>query len=106
MGFDAMLYQELPTIESTPLYGWGRWLLPALIVAAAFTAALLLLIVRQPLVSAALVACGCLGAAWVYLRAPAAPVLREALVSEPDYTLLGSALSFSSDPVALTTGEG
>jgi len=106
MGFDAMLYQELPTIESTPLYGWGRWLLPALIVAAALTAALLLLIIRQPLVSAVLVACGGLGAAWVYLRAPAAPALREALVSEPDYTLLGSALSLSSDPVALTTGEG
>jgi two-component system cell cycle sensor histidine kinase/response regulator CckA len=106
MAFDAMLYQELPTIESTSLDGWGRWLLPALIVAAALTASLLLLIVRQPLVSAVVVACGCLVATWVYLRAPAAPALREALVRGPDYTLLGSALSLSSDPVALTTGEG
>jgi len=30
-----MLYQELPRIESTPLDGWGRWLAPALIFAAA-----------------------------------------------------------------------
>ena len=46
-----MLYQELPPIDSTPLDGWGRWLAPALIAGAALTAALLLLLVGQPLLS-------------------------------------------------------
>jgi two-component system cell cycle sensor histidine kinase/response regulator CckA len=101
-----MLYQELPRIESTPLDGWGRWLAPALIVAAALSAAALLLFVGQPLIAAALFLAGLAGAAFAYMRATPASVPREPLVVGPDYALLGSALGLSSDPVALTTVEG
>ncbi|HXS48920.1 MAG TPA: response regulator [Sphingomicrobium sp.] len=101
-----MLYQELPAIDSTPIDGWGRWLAPALIVAAAVTAAVLLLLAGQPLIAALLFVAGLGGGAFAYVRgaAPAVPV--EPLAVGPDYGLLGSALGLSADPVTLTTGEG
>ena len=101
-----MLYQELPAIDSTPIDGWGRWLAPALIVAAAVTAAVLLLLAGQPLIAALLFVAGLGGGAFAYVRgaAPAAPV--EPLAVGPDYGLLGSVLGLSADPVTLTTGEG
>jgi len=46
-----MLHQELPSIESTPLDGWGRWLAPALAAAAGLTAAVMLLIFGQRLLA-------------------------------------------------------
>jgi two-component system cell cycle sensor histidine kinase/response regulator CckA len=101
-----MLYQELPAIESTRLDGWGRWLAPALIVGAAVTAALLLLLEGQLSIAGGLAAAGIAGAAFAYLRSPADSVPAEPLVIGPDYALLGSALGLSGDPVALTTGEG
>src|SRR5437763_17021473 len=48
-----MLYQELPRIESTRLDGWNRWLVPAVIVGVAFTAALLLVLIGQAYFAAA-----------------------------------------------------
>ena len=101
-----MLYQELPAIDSTPIDGWGRWLAPALIVAAAVTAAVLLLLAGQPLIAALLFVAGLGGGAFAYVRgaAPAVPV--EPLAVGPDYGLLGSVLGLSADPVTLTTGEG
>jgi two-component system, cell cycle sensor histidine kinase and response regulator CckA len=106
MGFGPMLYQELPAIESMPLDGWGRWLAPALIVAAALTAAALLSAAGQPLIAAATIVAGLAGAAFAYRRAERAPAPGEPLVMGPDYALLGSAVGLSSDPVTLTTGEG
>jgi len=101
-----MLYQELPEIESTALDGWGRWLTPALIAGAALTVALLLVGVGQPLIAAGMMLVGLVGAAVVYFRTPAARTPTEPLVAGPDFALLGSALGLSTDPVALTTGEG
>ena len=101
-----MLYQELPAIESTPLDGWGRWLTPALIVGAAGSAAVLLLIAGLPLVAGALGLLGLAAAAFLSLRTSSAPAPSEPLVAGPDYALLGSALGLSGDPVALTSGEG
>ena len=101
-----MLYQELPSIESTPLGGWSRWLVPALIVGAALTAAILILLWGLALIAGAVLAAGAVAALVVYLRAPAKRSPGEALVVGPDYALLGSALSLSGDPVALTSGEG
>ena len=101
-----MLYQELPAIESTPLDGWGRWLMPALIVGAAASAAVLLLIAGQPLAAGAAALVGLAAAAFISVRSPSRAAPTEPLVVGPDYALLGSALGLSGDPVALTTGEG
>jgi two-component system cell cycle sensor histidine kinase/response regulator CckA len=101
-----MLYQELPRIESTPLDGVGRWLVPGLILAAALTAALLLFVAGQGLVAGAAMIAGLIGAAFAFVRSPIVEAPSQVPVARPDYALLGSALGLSSDPVALTTGEG
>jgi two-component system cell cycle sensor histidine kinase/response regulator CckA len=101
-----MLYQELPQIESTPLDGCGRWVAPALIVAAALTLAMLVFAAGQPVIAAVLIVAGAAGAGFAYTRTTATPAPGEPLVIGPDYALLGSALGLSSDPVVLTNGEG
>jgi two-component system cell cycle sensor histidine kinase/response regulator CckA len=106
MAATSMLYQELPSIESTPLDGWGRWLAPSLIVAAAVTAAVLLVLEWQ-LIAGGLVVVAGLAAATVALKRSIVPNLpKEPLAIGPDYALLGSALGLSSEPVALTNSEG
>jgi len=60
-----MLYQELPRIDSTPLDGWGRWLVPAVVGAAAVTAAVLLILYGLPLVGGAAILAGIGGIAAV-----------------------------------------
>ena len=104
-----MLYQELPRIESSPLDGWG-----ALArarpdrAAAALTAAVILLLVGYPRLSPGLALTGGgAGAAVFQLRAPGStprPLSRSSI--GPDYSLVGSALGLSRDPVALTDGDG
>jgi two-component system cell cycle sensor histidine kinase/response regulator CckA len=101
-----MLYRELPPIESTPLDGWGRWLAPALIVGAAASIGALLVVAGQPLIAILVAILGLAAAAFLRLRIQAPSVPREPLVAGPDYALLGTALGLSTDPVALTTGEG
>jgi len=101
-----MLHQELPSIESTPLDGWERWLVPALAVASGLTAALILLLVGQAMPAGLAFVAG-LGVAALLSRRPT-PVraLDQPLVAGPDYSLIGAALGLSDDPVALTDGEG
>ena len=101
-----MLYQELPTINSTRLDGWARWLAPMLAAAVGLTVAVLLLLASRPLLGlAALVAGGIAAAVAARTRGnPKAPA--EPLASGPDYSLVGSALGLIRDPVALTSGEG
>ena len=101
-----MLHQELPSIESAALGGWGRWIAPALIVAGSITIAVLLLIAGKPLVAAALVVLAAVAVAILFYRQPQPSRPSGPLVVGPDYALLGSALGLSTDPVALTTGEG
>jgi two-component system cell cycle sensor histidine kinase/response regulator CckA len=102
-----MLYQELPAIESTRFAGSERWLGAALIVGAALTLALLLfLFLHLPLVAGGAMLVGLIAAAAAVVRTPAVHAPSEALVIGPDYALLGSAMGLSSDPVALTNGEG
>jgi len=101
-----MLYQELPRIDSTPLDGWSRLLAPALVVAAGITIAVLLALAGYPRTGGLAVLAGA-GTAILLLRRPAVPhVSAETLVGGPDYSLVGSALGLSRDPVALTSGEG
>ena len=100
-----MLYQELPNIDSTPLDGWGRWLAPTLIGAAAVSAAVILLLVGDFLLASIAVVTGLVGAVlsiWMS-TAPQSPA--EPLIGGPDYSLVGSALGLSRDPVALTDRE-
>ena len=101
-----MLYQELPRIESAPLDGWARWLAPAVIVGAALTAALLLLLIAQPLMAGAAVLAGIAGAAFAYATGRRTAVPSQPLVAGPDYSLVGAALGLSREPTALTTSEG
>jgi two-component system cell cycle sensor histidine kinase/response regulator CckA len=101
-----MLHQELPRIDQAPRDAWGRWLAPALIVAAGLTAALLLLIVGQAVVAALFVAAGLIGAAIAARKPSIQAVPTDSLVAGPDYALVGSALSLHRDPCALTSGEG
>jgi two-component system cell cycle sensor histidine kinase/response regulator CckA len=101
-----MLYQELPRIESTTMDGWGRWLAPAVIAGAALTAAVLLLLIGQPIFAGAAVVAGLAVVAFIYLRAPKQVAPSELLVVGPDYSLVGSALGLSREPTALTTSEG
>ena len=101
-----MLYQELPRIDSTPLDGWGRWLAPTLVAAAALTVAVALLLIGYELFAGAALITG-VTAAVILLRKPRpAEAPAETLTAGPDYALVGSALSLSGDPVALTSGEG
>jgi two-component system cell cycle sensor histidine kinase/response regulator CckA len=101
-----MLYQELPRIDSTPLDACGRWLVPALLAAAAISAGVVLLLAGRPLLAGLAVSAGVVAAAFA-LRRPAVPAApTEPLVGGPDYSLVGSALGLSRDPVALTNGDG
>jgi len=101
-----MLYQELPRIDSTPLDGWGPWLVPILIAAAAFSATLVILFLGYPLIWALPVLVIAAGAAILLFPRASTQKVTEPLVGGPDYSLVGSALSLSRDAVALTNGEG
>src|SRR5947209_5907777 len=101
-----MLYQELPRIESTPLDGWERWLVPALAAAAGLSAAAIFQIAGQTLVAAIALTVGIGIAAVLARRSPVAEAATEPLAGAPDYSLVGSALGLSGDPVALTDREG
>jgi two-component system, cell cycle sensor histidine kinase and response regulator CckA len=101
-----MLYQELPRIESTPLEGWERWLVPALVAGAAITAAILLLLFGLPLLAGAALLAGLAGGTLAYLRTPSSSGVGEPLVAGPDFSLVGSALAMSREPAALTSSEG
>src|SRR4051812_34142204 len=97
-----MLYQELPRIDSTPLDGWGRWLVPALIAAAAVTGAFVLLLLGRPLAAAVIAVGGIALATFSLTAAPVAESPAEPLAVGPDFSLVGSTLGLSRDPVALT----
>src|SRR3954452_12364778 len=99
-----MLYQELPPIESTRLDGWGRWIVPAVIAAAALTTALLLFVLGQAWFAAAAIFAGLATSVFVALRElPVARIPTEQLIAGPDYTLVGAALALSREPSALTS---
>src|SRR5438309_3874314 len=101
-----MLYQELPRIDSSPLDGWSRWLAPALMLAAVTTAAVVLLLVGAPLLAALSVVAGIAGAALSLRNSAMSTRPAEPLVGGPDYSLVGSALGLSRDPIALAGGDG
>ena len=102
-----MLHQELPAVARSPFDGDGRWLLPAIAVAALATAAALFFVVDAPIAAALLLAAAVAAGGAVILggrRAAAAPV--EALAASPDYSVLGTTLALASDAAALTDSDG
>jgi len=90
-----MLYQELPRIDSTPLDGWGRWLIPTLAGAAGLTAAAILLLVGHFALAGIALLCGIGAAALAFRRPDNAEASSESLVGGPDYSLVGAALGLS-----------
>lgn len=101
-----MLYQELPRIDSTPLDKWGRWLTPTLVGAAALTLALGLFLLGSSLLAGCAIVAGIAGVAVLLRQSSLSKTLAEPLVGGTDYSLVGSALGLSRDPVALTDDQG
>ncbi|HET9811304.1 MAG TPA: response regulator [Sphingomicrobium sp.] len=104
-----MLQQELPLLDSRPLDGASRWLVPAVAGAAGFTGAALLWLAGSA--GAALIflaVCGVvLPVVALSRRKRTAPALDVGqLVAAPDYSLVGSILSLSQDASALTAADG
>ncbi|MFP5330459.1 MAG: response regulator [Alphaproteobacteria bacterium] len=104
-----MLLQDLPTIESRPLGGADRWILPAIGGAAAVTAAALLWMAGANQAALAVLAGAAVAIPTLSLlqrkRAPEAPDF-QTFVSVPDFSLIGATLALTSDCAALTDSEG
>ena len=102
-----MLYEQLDLAEVEPLGGGLRWLVPALVAAAAASGALLFFIIGQPIYGGLFLAgfIGMLVAAFVIERRGAKTVEVEPIVL-PDLALVGSALNLSVFPAALTSADG
>ncbi len=104
-----MLQQELPLLDSRPVHGASRWLMPAIASAAALTGAGLLWIAGASGAALAFLAIAAIGLAAlaVVRRRPAAQVPQvEQLVGAPDFSLVGSMLALTGDAAALTDAEG
>jgi two-component system cell cycle sensor histidine kinase/response regulator CckA len=102
-----LLYEQLDLAESQPLDGGLRWLVPALVAGAAASGALLFFLIGQPLYGGLFMAgfIAMLVAAFVIERRGAGRI-EVAPVVLPDLALVGSALSLSSDPLAMTAADG
>jgi two-component system cell cycle sensor histidine kinase/response regulator CckA len=102
-----MLYQELPRIDSAPADSWGRWIAPAVIAAAGFTFALLMLVAGHPLLGGFCALTGFAGGGAVLYRSRGGRALpTPTIVAGPDFGLVGAALGLNDDPVVLTDGAG
>ena len=104
-----MLQQELPLLESRPVDGASRWLVPAIAVSAALTGAAVLWIAGASIAAVIFLALSLIAfPAALYLgrsRETVVPDLDE-LVAAPDYSLVGSMLALSADAAALTDADG
>src|SRR3990170_6640795 len=102
-----MLHHQLAAIDAEPLTKGGRWLLPALVAAAAISAALLLGMEGE-LGIAGMVALGglLLVAILSMIERRDRPVVLAQPVELPDYAMVGSALALAGEAAVLTDGEG
>ena len=104
-----MLQQELPLLDSRPVHGASRWLLPAVAVAGALTGAGVLWIAGATTAATLfLLVCAIALPAAAYLkRSPKAVVPDlDQLAAAPDFSLVGSMLGLTGDCAALTDSEG
>jgi two-component system cell cycle sensor histidine kinase/response regulator CckA len=104
-----MLQQELPLLESRPVHGASRWLIPAIAVASALTGAAVLWVAGGATAAILfMVICA--------VAFPSAIIARrknrtdtpdlEQLVAAPDFSLVGSILGLTRDSAALTDADG
>ena len=102
-----MLYKQLDLADTQPLDGGLRWLLPALVAAAAASGAVLFYLLDQPIFAGLFLAgfVAMLVAGFVIDRRGAAPVDLAPIVL-PDLQLIGSSIALASDAVALTSPDG
>jgi len=102
-----LLYEQFDLAETKPLDGSLRWLVPALVAAAAASGALLFFLIGQPLYGGLFLAgfVAMLVAAFVIDRRASRRVEVESLIL-PDLALVGSALVLAPDPVAMTEADG
>jgi len=101
-----MLHTRLAALDAQPLGRGESWFVLALLFVALGGSAGLAMLASQPLIAAVLLL-GTLvaaGLSWAGWRRSAA--LAPVTVVAPDYALVGSALALSTDPAALTDGEG
>jgi two-component system, cell cycle sensor histidine kinase and response regulator CckA len=102
-----MLYEQLDLAEVEPLDGGMRWLVPALVAAAAASGAALFFIVGQPAYGGLFLAgfVAMLVAAFVIDRRGSRRIEVEPVIL-PDLALVGSILAISPDAAALTGTDG
>jgi two-component system cell cycle sensor histidine kinase/response regulator CckA len=102
-----LLYEQFDLAESKQLDGGLRWLVPALVAAAAASGALLFFLLGQQLYGGLFLAgfVAMLVAAFVIDRRGARRIEVAPLIL-PDLALVGSALGLSPDPAAMTDVEG
>jgi two-component system cell cycle sensor histidine kinase/response regulator CckA len=102
-----LLYEQFDLAESKPLDGGLRWLVPALVAAAAASGALLFFLIGQPLYGGLFLTgfVAMLVAAFVIDRRGSKRIDVAPLVL-PDLALVGTALGLSPDPAAMTDADG
>ena len=102
-----MLHQQLASLDSEPVQGGWRWLVPALVALAAASGAVLFWTVGEPMFAGVFFVgfVGMLLAAFVVERRSAgiAPVATSLI---PDFGLVGASLDLVTDPAALTDADG
>jgi len=104
-----MLQQDLPLLDSRPVDGASRWLVPVISIAAGLTGAGVLWAAGAATAALLfLAACAIAIPGVILLRAmpaPRAPELQQ-LVASPDYSLVGSMMALTRDAAALTDSAG
>ena len=102
-----MLHQDLPRLDAAPDERWERWLVPALVGAAALTGALLAWLFAQPLLAAIILGIGFLSVPVLrWVGRPRAEATEPSAAVSPDFALIGSAMKLCHQPTALTSSEG
>ena len=102
-----MLYEQLDLVRDEPLDGGLRWLVPALVAAAAASGAVLFYLVDQPIYAGLFLAgfVAMLVAAFVIERRGTKRVEVDPVIL-PDLQLVGASLALARDPAAMTAPDG
>src|SRR5688572_3632737 len=102
-----MLHRDLAALDAEPLTSGVRWLLPALVAAAAISAALLLWMTGEPRIAGMVVLGGLVVvAALSLLERRSRSIVLARPVEMPDFAMVGSALAIAVDAAVLTDGTG